>query len=508
MTDNNYIDLDKSFALKTENESCSDNSCSLLLTEDPKDILVQSNPKTIHTFSLFPLIVNATVGTGIFGLPYAYYEAGVYPSLAILLIFFVVNIFTSVYVLEAISRVNVIEKLENASGDDSIDNSIDCEIVNTYGYTELGNWLGGKFLKYFSNICLVGNCYGSLWGYVATCVTTISSIVWIIIGNEEKCADENHFQQPVECQLTYYGAICLYGLVVIPLSFLDVGRQAFIQLIMTIIRFGSFSLMLVTCFIQLGVNGPLSSERNVFSFQWDGFGTVFTHTAFAFVVQHNIPNLIAPVRGNKKRIHLPISIGLAVSSVFYILIGIVCCYTFNDSVQTPVTLNWSTYTGRNGGWGEGSVLWYAVIIKYIILIFPVINLTSSFPILSSTLSHNLEPLFPNKFRKRRPTLTKYLSKALAIFPPFLLTAIVSSLHIIFDIAGIIAFFLAFTLPCLYLLFSLYKFNRFNFISTHPSTPYTNFIISRPIFVILVMVFTFLLFGISFFFLFQEILEAF
>ncbi|KAL7715235.1 Amino acid transporter transmembrane domain-containing protein [Entamoeba marina] len=467
-------------------ENCDNDVCSLLLPNETKSTLSQPNIKTIHTFSLFPLIVNATVGTGIFGLPYAYYEAGIYPSLFILFIFFVVNIFTSIYVLEAISRVNVIEKLENASGDESVDDSINCEIVNTYGYTELGNWLGGKFLKYISNMCLVGNCYGSLWGYVATCVTTISSIVWIIFGNDEKCVVEKHFQQPVECQLSYYGAICLYGLMVIPLSFLDVGRQAFIQLIMTIIRFGSFSLMLITCFIQLGVNGPLSSKRNVFSFQWDGFGTVFTHTAFAFVVQHNIPNLISPVRGNKKRVHLPISIGLAVSSVFYILIGIICCYTFNDSVQTPITLNWSTYTGRNGGWGEGSVLWYATITKYIILIFPVINLT----------------------KKRRSTLTKYLSKALAIFPPFLLTAIVSSLHIIFDITGIIAFFLAFTLPCLYILFSLYKFNKFNFISTQPLTPYTNFIISRPIFVMLVMVFTFMLFGISFFFLFQEILETF
>ncbi|EKE37547.1 amino acid transporter, putative [Entamoeba nuttalli P19] len=462
--------------------------------------------KTITTFSVFPLIINAAIGTGIFGLPFAYYEAGVYPSLMVLILFFIVNNITSGYVLEALSRLNILPKSFKESPQIIEENK--CFIKETYGYTEMGYRLGSYPLKFFANLSLVLNCYAGLWAYVATCIKTFTTIIWIIIGNQDYCHSKNHFLDSWECQLTYYGSLIIYGLVVIPLSFLDVGKQAIVHIILTIVRFGSFTVMIITCIIQVAVDGPLTNERNVFDFYWNGFGTVFTHTAFAFVVQHTIPSIISPVKGEKRKVNLPIISALSIASVFYALIAVICSYTFNGKVLTPVTLNWSTYTGRNGGWGEGKELWFAYIIKYLILFFPVFNLTSSFPILSNTLAMNIENLFPHRYVLNHPKKCKYISRALAIFPPFILTCFIDSLEIIFDFAGIIAFFLAFTLPCLFIFMSLYRFNGFTLFTIKPKTPFTNIITSTPFVVMIIFFVTLILFMISLFFLIQETVLSF
>jgi hypothetical protein len=52
-----------------------------------------------------------------------------------------------------------------------------------------------------------------------------------------------------------------------------------------------------------------------------------------------------------------------------------------------VTLNWQTYTGIAGGWG-GSVEnrhFYAVIIQLFIMLFPVFDMLSVFPLVAITL---------------------------------------------------------------------------------------------------------------------------
>ncbi|ELP94739.1 transmembrane protein, putative [Entamoeba invadens IP1] len=507
----------------------SDSETSLLQQSSDEK---KSETKHISTFSVFPLVVNAAIGTGVFGLPLAYFEAGVYPSLLILILFFFLNNITAGYVLEALSRLNVLPSKfstkyifpevtplnEKTPLEDQKQHLVDqklkyevveqnCIIKNTYGYTEMGLRLGGSPLKIFSNMCIILNCYGGLWAYVATCVTTFVTVIWIIVGDQEKCSN-SQYKNPWECQVTYYWSIFVYSVLVIPLSFLDVGRQAFIQIALTFIRFFSFGVMVITCVVQISMTGPLDAERNVFAFYWDGFGTMFTHTAFAFVVQHTLPALIGPVKGDKKKVHFAICSALSIASVFYLLVAIVCAYTFNGKVKTPVTLNWANYTGRDGGWGDGKELWFAYIIKYLILFFPVLNLTSTFPLLSNTLAANIEDLFPLKVKKRHGRWTKFGSRAIAIFPPFILTMFSSSLKIIFDVSGIIAFFLAFTLPCIYVFMSLYRFNNIKMCHLRPKTPYTNWVTSTPVAITAVFFVTLTLFCVSLYFLIQNIVLSF
>ena len=506
-----------------------------------KEILEESNKKedVTQTIKLFPLVINTIIGTGIFGLPFAYNEAGIYASIATLLIVCVINMMTSTYVLETIARIPVLLKSirgwfvpisespffydnneynnEYINDYHSINGNTQLNkqqtvvemkpqtllINDVYGYIEMGSILGKNILKWITTLCLTLNCYVALWAYVATVLNTLTTVVWMIIGDPDKCNEPNHFQEPWDCNITYYVSLIVYGLIVIPICFMDLNQQTIIQTVLTIIRFTAFFLMIITCIIQLSIDGPMSSERSVFGFYPSGFGTMFTHTIFAFILQPTIPNLVEATKGSRKYVNYALSAGIIVSACFYAFIGIVCASTFNSQVQTPVTLNWANYTGRNGGWGEGTETWWAYIIKYFILIVPVFNLTSTIPLVSHTISMNLQSLFPEEYQESYPKKAKYLSRALAIFPPFLLTCFIDSLEIIFDFAGLISFFLVFTFPCVFVFISMFKLNGFRWFNVDPKTSYTHKYISSPITVILVFTITFVAFIAAVVFLIED-----
>lgn len=55
-----------------------------------------------------------------------------------------------------------------------------------------------------------------------------------------------------------------------------------------------------------------------------------------------------------------------------------------------VTLNWSEYTGVAGGWGlTASVPFWATFIKLFIMLFPVFNMLSVYPLICVSLGDNL-----------------------------------------------------------------------------------------------------------------------
>ncbi|KAL7718174.1 hypothetical protein QTN25_004475 [Entamoeba marina] len=56
----------------------------------------------------------------------------------------------------------------------------------------------------------------------------------------------------------------------------------------------------------------------------------------------------------------------------------------------------------------------------------------------------MRSLFPNKESKK----VILLSRALVIFPPFILTCLVGSLRVIFNITGCFSFILCFAYPCI------------------------------------------------------------
>ncbi|KAL7721472.1 Amino acid transporter [Entamoeba marina] len=477
----------------------SDTSEQLLLPSKSKG----STPRTYSSLAGFATEINYIIGTGVFGLPFAFYSAGIPLSAISLTIFFFLNICTMNYVLNSMSRAEGYTSAHEHStdtpseeNDESNSEQItDEEHINKlryriYDYTSLGSIWGGPVLKYISFICLTIYMYGGLWAYAATTVSTLNTIFWMIYGDSEHCVTRSGH---LDCQATYYGFLAIFSVIVISLSFVDLGNQGKLQMFLTFYRFFAFILMLITCIVQLIVSGPIDNDTTFLSdFKWIGFGTMFTHTAFALACHQNLPDAVTPIK-SKRFLFWTTTVAMSISTVFYFLIGLFCSWTFNSGVYSPITNNWATYTGLNGGWGKGTTTWYAYPIQYCILCFPAINLCNTYPLVATSMSTNLQGVIPKRFHIEYPKLCKYGTKAVAFLPALLLTCAVGSLQVIFDLSGLFAIFLVFTFPPLFEILSRRKMQKefgknkdktyYSFFFSHISITSVMFVLS---FVLLVL----------------------
>ncbi|EKE39372.1 hypothetical protein ENUP19_0061G0144 [Entamoeba nuttalli] len=491
-----------------KNIICDDTSVSNYDTKPLKKeqelLLNEKEKKETHSYSQaagFATVINYIIGTGVFGIPFAYFTGGLPLSAIILIGFFIINVTTMNYLIDSMARSEGRKEIKENGGENEFNTVPVNELkFRLFDYTTLGEMWGGQFLRWFNFACLVLYLYGSLWAYAATSVSTLTTLFWMIYGDTERCIErKGHW----ECQLAYYISLAIYSIIVISLSFIDLSKQGKLQMALTFYRFFAFSVMLITCIVQLIVSGPIDSDISfLYTFKWVGFGTAFTHTAFALTCHQNLPDAVTPV--NKKKYLFYTTAGaMLLSAAFYFLIGFICSWTFGSDVLSPITNAWSKYTGLSGGWGKGETQWYAYPIQYIVLLFPVVNLCNSYPLLGTTLSTNIQTCFTYSFREKHNKITQYASLAIAYLPPLLLTCAIGSLQVIFDVTGLLAIFLAFTIPATLEILSIYK-NKKDFGKDSIKTPYTFKVLANYILTGIVVIVSFILLGLSLYFLIAQL----
>ena len=206
--------------------------------------------------------------------------------------------------------------------------------------------------------------------------------------------------------------------------------------------------MLGTVIYGLWVAGPMSSEYDadeVWEVHWNGFFQLFTAMAYVFVVQYNLPGFVSqtrrvkfpevltPIR-NKGRLHPIILSGVLTSTAFTAVIGIFCAWFFNGTVEPLCTLNWRFFTGIGpSGWVDGTRTWYGWIIcifillvfyltllDLIVLMLPVFDLVSIFPLVAISLSSNMINIAPSSLIESHPKRVKWAFRILAAWPPIIL----------------------------------------------------------------------------------------
>jgi hypothetical protein len=267
----------------------------------------------------------------------------------------------------------------------------------------------------------------------------------------------------------YYLCLLIYACIVVPLSCLNVGEQASLQVLLTAYRFIAFGVMFVSVTIALAypynnnATDPTKHVADPTFFQWAGFAGIFTTASVALNFHFVIPDLVKPVINKKYILHMTSS-ALFVATVFYALMGILCSLFFGNNTRSLVTLNWQSYTAQDGGWG-GDVYqrpWWAVVVQLLVMLFPIFDMVSVFPLVAVSLGDNIVSMIPNhnffgaccpafclKFtEKTQKKITTIVFRLLSSVPPILLAAAAGSLNEIFKFTGLFSFFLCFVFPTL------------------------------------------------------------
>lgn len=157
--------------------------------------------------------------------------------------------------------------------------------------------------------------------------------------------------------------------------------------------------------------------------------------------------------------------------------GVVCAVFFNPP-DPLITLNWLLFTGRGaGGWSAGvGSAWWAVALRMVVILFPVIDLVNVFPLVVVTLGGNIATALPIAWPESR---RKLVSRLLAALPPLILGTAIGRLDTIFTVTGWFGFAIEFIVPTVFQWLSSRRCVR-AFGAGADETPYSGFH-SRPLF---------------------------
>jgi len=343
-----------------------------------------------------------------------------------------------------------------------------------------GGWKG-KVIVWVAIACM---CYGVLWAYASVFSSSVASLYFQFI--EDKQCIVFAADASAECKRAYHICLVIYACIVIPLACLDMGEQAVVQMCMTIYRFTAFAVMIITLIaglsyprpdFHLGVSGYIPVE----AVDWGGFAIVFLSGAVALNFHYNVPDIIHPMQ-DKSVLTRIVSGAQVVAFGFYIVLSVLSAWYFGNATQQLVTFNWSTFTARDGGWG-GDVSdrpAIAIVVQLIVMLFPVFDMISVFPLVAVTLGNNIHNVLPANFKSAvQPRLVGIVSRLLAAIPPIIAAAIFGEISKIFSIAGIFCFWpVLIWPPVLFLLSRKFCIERWGeaFTSTPYSTPF-----SKPVF---------------------------
>ena len=196
----------------------------------------------------------------------------------------------------------------------------------------------------------------------------------------------------------YFLYAIVFGVIVIPMSCLELDEQVTVQVFLTGCRFLMVFLMVGTsamCAQENNFSGIVSNEP-VPMFRPKGLHKTLPIIVFATIYHHSIPGLAHPV-ANKKKLS-PIFISTtAFCGLAYSFIGFVLGSSFGDRINESSNLNWGSFRGGTGVLDdEGNfvgVAWWARLISLYIICFPAIDVLSAFPLNAITLGNNLLSAF-------------------------------------------------------------------------------------------------------------------
>eukprot|EP00644_Phytophthora_capsici_P008164 jgi/Phyca11/510433/fgenesh2_kg.PHYCAscaffold_60_\ len=180
---------------------------------------------------------------------------------------------------------------------------------------------------------------------------------------------------------------------------------------------------------------------------WGNFGKAFGPTLLALNCQYNMPDALQPLKPKSKARFVAFA-ALLIAGTCYLLVGLLGALSF-DKINPLATLMWSEYTGCGNGWEEcehsNPV---GIIVQLIILLFPVINVVSAYPMVGVTVGDNMLMSFPAHLTERfGQGITRSMCRLSVAVPPILFAIVFKRLDFIFAIAGLFGFLLGLTIPC-------------------------------------------------------------
>jgi len=231
---------------------------------------------------------------------------------------------------------------------------------------------------------------------------------------------------------------------------MELRTQVAIQLMLTACRFLLVismitSIAFATFYIhedkQLVVS---SSSLNVLDYNTSGIKFMLPISVQSMIFHHSIPNLIRLVHSTAETDIISIfGIAISICLVLYMSLAIAAFSYFGQSIKSSSNLNWVVFISQPPT--SPTTHWLMRCISSFIILYPAINVISSFPLNAITLGNSLQFFFLKESSQNEYSI-KLLFRIIASLPPIVLAANIRLLGVISTYTGLFGFAIMFIYP--------------------------------------------------------------
>lgn len=352
----------------------------------------------------FVFAINIVIGAGFLSLPFAFQETGVLLSLVYLIIGSSLCNYFSLMILEILHKVRFLKKWQEEGtylhlGPRDFISVQKLQVKNPEiseervpldeGKIDVSKAMSiifGRKFGIFYLLMMTISFEGALIAYGSIFASSFSSN--IPLGNLDTC-DIYTSGFNSSCMGHYWFFIILYSGLVTFLTIRGLKEQKSFQVIMCCMRFIIMSLV-IFCSLALiiedtpvahGEAKPSAHETKLYDFKKSDIAIPII--LFALNYQLQIPNIAELIANKEKNMWRIVTIVTITSLIWYSALGLVVPYAITD-VEAQCTLNFRSYSGGY----ENSRPWWAQLISYVIMLFPALDVMSSFPLISIALADN------------------------------------------------------------------------------------------------------------------------
>lgn len=393
--------------------------------------------------------INYVLGVGCLGIPYAFMQSGIAVGGVLVVVVSAVALLTVLWVAEAghifrfiasthkdISSFSVL--LEDSSAASISERTTlasstpSSKSARLRGMSDDSLISGGG--RDHTDDFEVTDLVSAFLGPTGAGIYQVSLIVLTFIGLIAYCQVflVTYFSQ-IDSSSPAFVPIALFGIIVIPLSCLDLADQVYVQVSMSVLRFVTLGALLVGVVLAIFYDKEDALHRKHSAppfivvdtplYNASGVGLMISTAIFSQLFQHSVPGLIRPLATeDQKSVPKVFSYALMTTGLLYICIGAASTAYFGERVCQSINLN---FVGFRWGFRDTAAVdtdlltvveyYAAVAFSTLIVVFPALDTLSVFPLIANTLGNNMLAAFP-RWRK----VVKKFVKATALevlFPP-------------------------------------------------------------------------------------------
>eukprot|EP00903_Cladosiphon_okamuranus_P005331 g5329.t1 len=389
------------------------------------------------------IAINLVMGSGFLALPAAFVSAGMLLGTLVLFACMALLRMTAMYEVETMCRAEAWMKANLVPLVHKQRSQVGTEAEMKLSYhafqmTEMCEIFGGRRLQRAFNLCLFMYMFCALWGYGAVFGEALATYAPVPF---------------LDATGAYRMYVFLFGLVVVPLSTLDIKEQATFQVILTMLRFLALVVMVGSILSSLYTGGEpfgqgtedLVGTTGLVS--WMGVFTAVPAGIFALSLAATSSTIVSGL-DQKHSVGNVVWTAMIGAAITYTGISLATAYYFGESVNGSCNVNWTNYSPAADGPASSLLASAGRLLAYFVVLFPAMDVTSVYPLNVMVVANNMMAAVYNDHvdNAENDSVIVTTFRIFCAVPPLLCALLWRDFAAIVGYAGCLTVMIAFVFP--------------------------------------------------------------